>query len=98
MLFTAIDFLRGCCYPPNPQRSDDFLRERTTCNPVPYNRLRATEGPALRRGGAGFMPRDQPVVLLARSFGRRQGAVYTRGTGRRLPQEVNHRVRFSNTL
>jgi hypothetical protein len=45
--------------PPESQRSDDFLRERTTCNLLPHNRLRATEGPALRRGGAGFMPRDQ---------------------------------------
>jgi hypothetical protein len=89
-------YLRGCC-PPTSQRSDDFLRERTTCDPIPHNRLRATEGS--RPGGAGARPGHgtRPVVLLARSFSRRQGAVYKRVTGRRLPQEVNPVGRFGNT-
>jgi hypothetical protein len=78
--------------------SGDFLRERTACNQKPHYRLRATEGPHPGGAGAGSGHGTSPVVLLARSFGRRQGAVYKRVTGRRLPQEVNHAGRLGNTL
>jgi hypothetical protein len=51
---------KGVAKPLSSRRSGDFLRERTTCNPIPHNRLRATEGPTVGRGEAGFTPRDQP--------------------------------------
>jgi hypothetical protein len=39
----------------------DFLRERTTGNPIPHNRLCATEGSTLGHDGTRFSAEIQPI-------------------------------------
>jgi hypothetical protein len=76
----------------NPEKKCDFLRERPRRSSGLHRGMRATEGPSLRRAGAGSAHRTSPVVLLARSFGRRAGLSKKANSPRRLPQEVTHSI------
>ena len=68
--------LRGVAKPPGSQRSDDFLRERTTCNKKPHTAcarpkdlVRLREGPSSGRGSrplgsAGEILRSAPRSIV----------------------------------